>query len=212
MPEQCAHCGEKLAGVDPEPHRHQVWEIPEPRPIVDEYQLHRLACPDCGKSTRADLPAGVPSGPAGPGFISHVGILLTKYRMSHRLAAGYLRTIFGVPCSDGWIAKMQRILSESLAQPYTRISQHVREAEVIHIDETSYNVENRSGWLWGAIEAGVSLFRIARSRGAGMAQEIPGDEFSGIVISDRYSSYNRLNTSQRQLCWAHLKRGSTPGR
>jgi len=29
IPANCAHCGETLAGSDPEPIRHQVWGIPD---------------------------------------------------------------------------------------------------------------------------------------------------------------------------------------
>ena len=36
-----------------------------------------------------------------------------------------------------------------------------------------------------------------------------GEKFSGILNSDRYNAYNWLNISQRQLCWAHLKREFT---
>lgn len=33
-----------------------------------------------------------------------------------------------------------------------------------------------------------------------------GDEFRGIVTSDRYCAYNSLPVERRHLCWAHLKR------
>jgi transposase len=33
-----------------------------------------------------------------------------------------------------------------------------------------------------------------------------GENFSGILNSDRYASYNWVGLEQRQLCWAHLKR------
>ena len=33
-----------------------------------------------------------------------------------------------------------------------------------------------------------------------------GENFSGILNSDRYASYNWVDLEQRQLCWAHLKR------
>src|SRR5712692_4117206 len=46
-PSACRRCGEKLAGSDPEPLRHQVWELPEIKPAVTEYQRHRLSCPCC---------------------------------------------------------------------------------------------------------------------------------------------------------------------
>ena len=34
-------------------------------------------------------------------------------------------------------------------------------------------------------------------------------DFEGILNSDRYSAYNWLDVTQRQLCWAHLKRDFT---
>lgn len=57
-PTECRRCGEKLLGTDPEPLRHQVWELPDVKPLVTEYQRHRLACPCCGETTCAELPVG----------------------------------------------------------------------------------------------------------------------------------------------------------
>lgn len=36
-PAQCRRCGTKLSGSDPEPLRHQVWELSEIKPHVTEY-------------------------------------------------------------------------------------------------------------------------------------------------------------------------------
>src|SRR5215210_7785618 len=44
LPTACRRCGEALAGADPEPLRHQVWELPVIQPLVTEYQRHRLVC------------------------------------------------------------------------------------------------------------------------------------------------------------------------
>jgi transposase len=65
-PTECRRCGAKLSGSDPEPLRHQVWELPEIKPLVIEYQRHRLMCPCCGETTCAGLPVGVPQGQSGP--------------------------------------------------------------------------------------------------------------------------------------------------
>ncbi len=54
VPPACRRCGQPLTGTDPEPLRHQVWELPEIQPIVTEYQRHRLVC-RCGCSTCGDL-------------------------------------------------------------------------------------------------------------------------------------------------------------
>ncbi len=43
-PTACRRCGAKLRGRDSEPHRHQVYELPEIKPQITEYQQHRLTC------------------------------------------------------------------------------------------------------------------------------------------------------------------------
>jgi transposase len=65
-PTDCRRCGHDLAGDDPTPLVHQVAELPKIEPLVDEYRLHRLACPKCGVTTCGRLPAGVPEGCFGP--------------------------------------------------------------------------------------------------------------------------------------------------
>src|SRR5262249_22090028 len=52
-PAACRQCGRTLTGTDPQPLRHQVLELPEFRPDVIEYQLHRLTCAGCGRTTCA---------------------------------------------------------------------------------------------------------------------------------------------------------------
>jgi transposase len=53
-PTECRRCGEKLKGSDPAPLRHQVWELPEIKPIVTEYQRRRVRnCPSaCRRASR----------------------------------------------------------------------------------------------------------------------------------------------------------------
>ena len=75
-PEECRRCGDKLSGTDPQPLRHQVWELPEIEPHVTEYQRHRLTCPGCGETTCAELPVGVPQGQSGPRLMAFTALLM----------------------------------------------------------------------------------------------------------------------------------------
>jgi len=52
----------------------------------------------------------------------------------------------------------------------------------------------------------MTVFTIAQSRGADVIKGMLGEDFAGIVTSDRYTAYLWLGTLRRQLCWAHLKR------
>ena len=54
--------------------RHQLGELPEIRPLVTEYQPHRLACWSCGETTCAELPKGVPRGQSGPRLIAFTAL------------------------------------------------------------------------------------------------------------------------------------------
>ena len=74
-PTECRRCGAMLSGSDPEPLRHQVWELPEIKPHVTEYRRHRLVC-RCGETTCAELPAGVPQGQSGPRLMAFVALLM----------------------------------------------------------------------------------------------------------------------------------------
>jgi hypothetical protein len=85
-PHACRRCGCKLAGSDPQPLRHQVWELPEIKPLVTEHQLHRLTC-RCGATTCAALPPGVPRSTAGPRLIALTALLMGCFRQSKRRVA-----------------------------------------------------------------------------------------------------------------------------
>lgn len=57
-----------------------------------------------------------------------------------------------------------------------------------------------------AVTSLVSLFVLAGSRAGAGLQQLLGSDYGGIVGSDRSSAYRKVPVSQRQLCWAHLKR------
>jgi transposase len=57
-PAVCRHCQQPLHGDDPQPLRHQVWDVPPVRPVITEYRRHRLTCLRCGLTTCGSAPAG----------------------------------------------------------------------------------------------------------------------------------------------------------
>ncbi len=79
LPEGCRRCGGDLQPDHSPPRRHQVWDLPEIKPIVDEYQLFRGHCACCGITTMADLPPGVPTGQCGPRLAAFTGLLMGTF-------------------------------------------------------------------------------------------------------------------------------------
>lgn len=217
VPETCRHCGEQLTGEDERPYRHQILEIPTLRAYIIEHQLHQLECTCCGQKTRGAMPFEVPSTGYGDRLAAVVAWLSGEHRQSHRMVKSLMATLFSVELSRGSINRLRYQVSEAVAVPVEKAHEYVQGQEVVHSDETSFsqgngdgaNPQATQGWLWVLATQSVKVFSVALSRAQVTAKQLLGETFKGILISDRYPAYNWLDVSQRQICWAHLKRDLT---
>jgi transposase len=205
-PTHCARCQHPLHGEDGQPQRHQVTDLPPVRPVVTEYQLHGLGCPACGVTTRATLPVGVPTGGFGPRAHAIVALCTGAYHLSKRTTQDVMADLFGIPLSLGTIANLEHATVQALAAPVAEAQTHVRTQSIAHLDETGWREGRARAWLWVAVTAWVTVFVVRLSRGAKVAQELLGDRFCGILVTDRWSAYTWYPTRWRQVCWAHLLR------
>lgn len=213
-PEWCRHCGTKLCGSDPHPYRHQVVELPPVAAVVEEHRLHKLVCEACGAETRASLPEGMSALGYGPRVAATVALLGGVYRASQRLTQRAMSDFYGIELSLGTVNALRQEVSEAVAEPVLGAQGYIQEQAVVHGDETGFmqgntdgaNPSGRKAWLWVAVTALVTVFRVSLSRGQEAARALLGDSFNGTLVSDRWSGYNWLALSRRQLCWAHLKR------
>ena len=203
LPTHCRRCGRQLTGADPQPLRHQVWELPDIQPIVREYQRHRLLCP-CGCSTCGPLPAGVPAGQAGPRLVALCGLLMACFRQSKRRAAQLLSMILNQPASSGWLVALQRRAAEAVQPAYDELAQQLPGQPALNIDESPTKEGKAKAWVWTFVAATFTFFACRTSRAADVAKQLLGAAFAGIVHCDRarmYWAFGRL-----QWCWAHLQR------
>ena len=205
-PKRCRSCDKALHGSDPAPYRHQVFEVPEVKARVHEYQLHSLCCDGCQKVTRAELPAGVPTGQFGPRLCAIVAVCSGAYRLSKRSVEELIADFFGVEISLGTIANLEQATSMALAHPVEEIARAIQQEPVVHADETGWYERSKRAWLWAAVTAQMAVFLISPSRATRVAKELLGAAFAGILISDRWSAYNFVDATRRQLCWAHIAR------
>lgn len=203
-PTECRRCGEKLRGSDPEPLRHQVWELPEIKPLVTEYQRHRLGCPRCGETTCAELPPGVPQGQSGPRLMAFTALLMAYYRQSKRRTAQFLSTLLGQPCSAGLTVKMQTLVTAAARPAYEELAAALPREEYINADETATKEQNGKAWLWTFVAGMFTVFTVRATRAATAVDEFLTDAFGGVVTCDRAKMYWRVG--RIQWCWAHLKR------
>ena len=206
LPSHCARCHQRLRGQDPCPLRHQVVEIPPLVPHVTEYRCHRLRCSACGVWTRAPLPQGVSPSCFGPRLSALVALGTGAYRLSKRSLEQFLRDVLGLRICLGSLCALEQRVSQALAAPVQQALDALPQQAVVNADETRWRQSHQKAWLWVMVTAVVTVFRIAKSRGATVCKELLGERFCGTLGSDRWSAYRFVPLRQRQLCWAHLLR------
>jgi transposase len=208
-PERCKGCGHEFSGSEKVPRyrpgRHQVAELPASAVFYVEHRTHRLCCPECKAKTRADI--GVWGESAFGALLQAMVVALTaRNRVSRRDMPELLWELFGVRVSVGAVDAICQRTSGLLKDPHEQLTQAVLASGAINMDETGWYLaaENRTMWTMSTPEAAV--FKIVEDRHQDRLKELIGEQFSGIVTSDRWWAYDLLDPEQRQACWSHLQR------
>lgn len=203
-PAACRRCGTTLRGVDADPLRHQVWDLPRIQPLVTEYQQHRLTCRCCGESTCAPLPPGVPTGQSGPRLVAFTATLMAHFRQSKRRTALFVSTILNIPCSPALTVKHQNIATQALRPAYDELVQALPQQSRLNGDESPTKEGPTKAWLWTFVAQAFTVFALRGSRAATAISELLGETFAGVMSCDRAKMY--WQCGRLQWCWAHLKR------
>ena len=204
-PARCRRCGEALRGADPQPLRRQVLELPPIRPEVTEYQLHRLSCLRCSRSTCASLPAGVPGDGQGPRLQAVLALMTGAYRMSKRMVQTFCADVLGVPVCAGQVCASEVETAAATDAVVAELRGYVRTRSA-NVDETGWWQGPKRGWLWAVVTRAATVFTIALSRAGSVARGLVDPSAGQVITTDRYKGYLWLPLRQRQICWAHLIR------
>ena len=124
--------------------------------------------------------------------------------MGQRPLQQIARDLLGLSLALGMIAKLRRQTSAVLEPPVAALREHVRQAEVVSIDETSWRQDRAKAWLWVSLTPMVTAFTSAATRCGGVARQIRGAVARRVVVSDRFPSSGWIEV--RQSCWAHRRR------
>jgi transposase len=208
-PTACPHCQTELPPDLPDCAdvlRQQVWELPQIRAQVTEHQYHTVCCPECQAAVRAPRPNDVPPGAFGPRVAALIGVLRGDYHLSDQQSRQMLADLYGLSVSDGSVVALQGVVSDALVEPYQTLHTHIQQAAVVNVDETGWKERGKRRWLWVVVTQAATLFQVASGRGKTVVCALLGEQYCGIVGSDRLKTYRWVAADRRQLCWAHLIR------
>jgi len=203
----CPHCGGREF-IDQSQIEQFIEDIPPVRPRVTRLRTYEATCAGCGQSVRSSHPLqmSLASGAAGvhlgPRALALAADLNKAKGLSMRKTCAVLRDCFGLQLSSGGLSQALDRLAAKVKPQYDTIATELRQAPVVHSDETSWWVAGPGWWLWVFVNAQSTLYVIDQSRGRCVVTELLGQEFGGVLVSDCLATYDDA-TAIQQKCYAH---------
>jgi len=203
----CPHCqvplmGGRVCG------RRQVITLPRLRARVTEHVVLERTCPQCQQRwvPQPDWSAMmVGRQRVGVSVQSEVSVLREECRLPFGVIQRYLEGRYGLHLSVGELVALVRGVALRGQRAYAQLQQAIRDSPVVHGDETGWRENGRNGYLWSFSTPQVRYLLYRPSRGGAVVEEVLGEEFDGVLVSDFYGAYN-VYQGPHQRCWVHLLR------
>ena len=205
-PEYCTRCGANLPRVEDADASRYQWIDLQPARHVTEARRHAVRC-TCGHSMRARYDANIiPSSPFGPRLCAVVVLLTGVYHLSREKCRTLLADLFCIRISLGAISSIEKRMSPALVSAMNEAETLVQAAAVKHTDGTTWLRAGVTMSLWVLASSLATIYRIYADGKSATIQQLFGDTFIGILVSDRATVFGFWAMAMRQICWAHLIR------
>jgi transposase len=207
-PETCLYCNstdlETLEECHPEV-RQQV-DVPPLKSHVREYRRGLSRCRHCGKKSPGSFPDTLRAPvQMGKSIASLVGYLKVQLHLSHEKITHLCDDLLGISVSQGSVQNALRQLSDSHESTYQALKESLKNASVVHSDETGNKAAGKKGYVWVFVSRLFCVFLSQASRGFQVIEDFFGEHFPQVWVSDRYNAQLKIDTLH-QLCLAHLIR------
>lgn len=214
IPGCCPHCGggleqegEEVATVVDLP--------PQPRPLVTAYRVPLCRCLRCGKRVRGTAPglasdqAGATAHRVGPGLMAAAHALHYAIGIPVRKVPVVLNELAGVSLTQGALTQdAMRRAAGPVGAAYADLRRHVREAAVVHTDDTGWRIGGEGAFLMGFDTNQETVYQIRGQHRNEEVREIIPSDYGGVMVSDRGKSYDAEEFAgvAQQKCLGHLLR------
>ena len=208
-PPACGLCGDALNGAPIVARKvRQVLDLPPRRLVATDHVAEERRCPGCGTTTAAAFPAEATAPVCfGPGMRA-AGLYLTgRQHLPVERAAEAMAQLLGAPVSTGFLSGLWAEAGDRLEPFIDRLKAVLRQAPVLHADETGARVSGKKRWFHTLSTATLTLVACHQLRGAQALLDIgvlPGHD--GVVVHDGWKPYQKIDGPAHAQCGAHILR------
>lgn len=188
----------------------QVFELPEPKLEVIEYQSEMKICPGCGQTAKAPFPEGV-NAPVqyGPRFRGMLVYMQNQHFIPADRLSRLVTDLYGTPVSVATILDASSRSYNNLAPFEESLVNALADSEVLHADESGVRTVKKLYWLHSAGTESLTFYGVHEKRGtAAMDHFNILPNFKGRLIHDFWKPYLSYGCDHG-LCNAHHLRELT---
>lgn len=141
-----------------------------------------------------------------------IAFQITVQQFSYSQVKDFAESVLGLAISDGEIANILSEEARKLKGAFEGILERIRGSTAVHKDETGWKTQyakrsdapaSAGNWAWVMADAFSSdvAFALGRKRSLHAAQELLGENFRGVDVTDGYGAYTYLFTpGKHALC------------
>jgi transposase len=206
-PRSCRGCAADLADAPVEAvNTRQVFDPPPPppRPRVIEYQVQARRCRGCGTLSEGQAPQGAAGRVQyGPDTHAHVANLVCGNHIPVHRAAKLMAVMLGVGVSVGFVAGVRRKAAERLGPFMDRVRALLRQADVLHADETTARADGDLSYVHVACTEFLTHLHTGGRSGDDIDAGGVLAGYTGTIVRDGYAGYHHLVDALHAWCGAH---------
>jgi transposase len=211
LPQTCPRCASRQVH---ETHIAVQYQTEIPCTVVyRRFDVHIGTCDDCGRTVagRHALQIGSARGAAasqlGPRVHALLAILNKELGLSHGKSVRLLGTLFPeLQIARGTSVRSMLRTSKRCAPTYEQLRIDLRGASEVAPDETGWRVGGRLAWLHAFVSQRATCYVIDPTRSHVPAEQLLGLDWSGTLVHDGWSVYDRFRRAFHQQCIRHLQR------
>jgi predicted RecB family nuclease len=140
----------------------------------------------------------------GDNLFAYVTYLYINYNISNYLISSMMQEQFGIWISPMYLVMRKQKWWQQWEPEVQYIWEIIRHSPVIHIDETSVHLEQKSGYVWVFATTHTVFYHYTDTREGSFLHEWLKD-YKGIIVTDIFPAYESLPVI-RQKCLIHLVR------
>ncbi|WP_230283330.1 transposase [Deinococcus sp. 23YEL01] len=203
-PNTCPRCGFTVPLIFTRQDKTWLTElVPQNAMQVTEYHVPVMECPQCHHAVRGDHPdlkadqVGATAHRLGPVLHATLQTLHHELGLPVRRIGRVMDLLGGLQITQG-------------AAHVDALQTQIQQASFVHHDDTGWRIGAQNAWVGALRSADTVVFRANLLHTNVEVREGLGQNFAGVLVSDRFSSYDSrfLQDVRQQKCLAHLSRNA----